>query len=209
MFPIRRHGEPCVCCDSRGASTMAHLVLKAEQRKLYGAFSAKGTGMPKSRYLDRGLNMKIKKAWTTALLAAAITGLAGVASAQECAVTVDSTDAMQFDTDVIVVNKSCEEFTVTLTHSGKLEENVMGHNWVLAKAADVQAIATDGMSAGLEDDYLKPDDERVIANTEIIGGGEKASVTFAVAQLKADQTYTFFCSFPGHWSIMKGTLSLK
>lgn len=149
--------------------------------------------------------MMIKRFVLPALVAA----FAGSAFAQECSVTVDSTDAMQFDKKSITVSKSCTEFTVNLTHSGKLAKNVMGHNWVLSKSDDVRAVASDGISAGLDKSYLKPGDERVIAFTDIIGGGEKTSVTFPVAQLKDGEDYTFFCSFPGHVAIMQGSLKLE
>lgn len=125
-----------------------------------------------------------------------------------CTIDIDSNDAMQFDTKSIEVPKTCKEFTLKLTHSGKLAKNVMGHNWVLAKTADFQAAATDGMSAGLDQDYVKPGDTRVIAHTKIIGAGESTSITIPLSKLEADGDYTFFCSFPGHWSLMKGTLKL-
>ncbi len=48
----------------------------------------------------------------------------------------------------------------------------------------------------------------MIAATKVIGGGESASVSFDVAKLQAGDAYTFFCSFPGHSSIMKGELTL-
>ncbi|MFI7855457.1 azurin [Pseudomonas promysalinigenes] len=129
--------------------------------------------------------------------------------AAECSVTVDSTDQMSFDTKDIVVDKSCKEFTVTLTHSGNLPKNVMGHNVVISKEADMQAIATDGLSAGIEKSYLKDGDERVIAHTKIIGANETDTLKFDVSKLAADQKYGFFCSFPGHISMMKGTVTLK
>ena len=129
--------------------------------------------------------------------------------AAECEVTVDSTDQMTFSTKAIEIDKSCKTFTVNLQHSGKLPKNVMGHNWVLSKTADAQAIAADGISAGVDKSYLKDGDPRVIAFTKIIGGGEKDSVTFDVAKLSADQQYQFFCSFPGHIGMMKGTVTLK
>lgn len=151
------------------------------------------------------LNTYIASAWLTLLL----TSFAGAASAQNCSVDIDSTDAMQYDKDVIVVDKGCKEFTVNLTHSGKLAKDVLGHNWVLSQAEDVQGVATDGMQAGLQNNYVKSGDERVIAYTEIIGGGEKTSVTFPVADLDPKTVYTFFCSFPGHWTTMRGTLSVK
>jgi len=34
-------------------------------------------------------------------------------------------------------------------------------------------------------------------------------VTFDVSKLKADEKYSFFCSFPGHISMMKGAVVLK
>jgi azurin len=129
--------------------------------------------------------------------------------AAECSVTVDSTDQMSFNTKEIVIDKSCKQFTVNLEHSGNLPKNVMGHNIVISKAADMQPIATEGLSAGIDKAYLKEGDERVIAHTKIIGAGEKDSVTFDVSKLAAGTDYGFFCSFPGHISMMKGTVVVK
>ena len=129
--------------------------------------------------------------------------------AAECKVDVDSTDQMSFNTKEITIDKSCKTFTVNLTHSGSLPKNVMGHNWVLSKSADMAGIATDGMAAGIDKNYLKEGDSRVIAHTKIIGSGEKDSVTFDVSKLTAGESYQFFCSFPGHNSMMKGAVVLK
>jgi azurin len=129
--------------------------------------------------------------------------------AAECKVTVDSTDQMSFDTKEISIDKSCKTFTVDLKHSGSLPKNVMGHNWVLSKTADMQPIATDGLGAGIDKNYLKEGDARIIAHTKIIGAGETDSVTFDVSKLAAGEAYGFFCSFPGHISMMKGTVTLK
>lgn len=125
-----------------------------------------------------------------------------------CSVDIEGNDAMQFNVKSIEVAKTCKQFTVNLKHPGTLAKNVMGHNWVLTKTADMQGAATDGMSAGLDKDYVKAGDTRVIAHTKVIGAGESTSVTFDVSKLAADGDYSFFCSFPGHWSIMKGTLKL-
>ncbi|WP_024596537.1 azurin [Pseudoalteromonas sp. AC163] len=95
-------------------------------------------------------------------------------------------------------------------HVGKLPANVMGHNWVLASEKNMQAIITDGNAAGLSNHYLKPNDTRVLAATDIIGGGGKsAQVTFNISALTAGTNYTYFCSFPGHYAMMKGTFTLK
>jgi azurin len=144
------------------------------------------------------------------LIAASLLTLAsGHLLAAECSVTVDSTDQMTFNTKAIEIDKTCKTFTVNLEHSGSLPKNVMGHNWVLSKTADAQPIATDGLSAGIDKQYLKEGDARVIAHTKIIGAGEKDSVEFDVSKLEAGQDYTFFCSFPGHIGMMKGAVTLK
>lgn len=144
------------------------------------------------------------------LVAASLLTLAsGHLLAAECSVTVDSTDQMSFNTKAIEIDKSCKEFTVNLEHSGSLPKNVMGHNLVISKEADMQPIATDGLSAGIDKDYLKADDARVIAHTKIIGAGEKDSLKIDVSKLDPNEKYGFFCSFPGHISMMKGTITLK
>ena len=126
----------------------------------------------------------------------------------ECTFDVEVGDSLVFNVDTIEAGADCSEVTINLTHTGSLPAAAMGHNWVLSTEADLQGIATDGMSAGLEGDYLPADDERVIAATKIIGGGESTSVTFSLEGLSADNSYTFFCSFPGHWGVMKGTFKV-
>ncbi|MEO6170994.1 MAG: azurin [Lysobacter sp.] len=146
------------------------------------------------------------------LSAAALFAIAGTlalpATAADCAVTVDSTDAMQFTTKTLQVPAACKAFKVTLKHVGKLPKTVMGHNFVLGKTADVAGINADGMKAGADAHYVKAGDPRVIAASKLIGGGESTTVTIPVAKLKAGQAYTYFCSFPGHAAIMKGSLTL-
>ncbi len=129
-------------------------------------------------------------------------------TAGNCAIEVGSNDQMRFDKDSITVPAACKEFTVTLKHTGKLPKAARGHNWVLTKTADLQPVATDAIAAGLANEYLKPGDARVLAATKMIGGGETTSVVVDVSKLKAGEDYSFFCSFPGHSSLMKGKLTL-
>src|SRR5690606_7670831 len=124
------------------------------------------------------------------MIAAVFAAAAAPAWAQQCEQTVQGNDAMQFDVKEIVVDKACKQFTVKLEHSGKLARNVMGHNWVLTREADFQATATDGSAAGLDNEYVKLGDDRVIAHTKVIGGGESDSVTFDVAKIQEGQNYT-------------------
>ena len=128
--------------------------------------------------------------------------------ANECELSISATDTMQFDKKQLSVPASCKEVTLTLAHSGQLPKSAMGHNWVLSKADDMQAIANEGMAAGAGNSYVKPEDPRVIAHTDIIGGGESTSITFSITDLDPNGDYRFFCSFPGHWAIMQGSFSI-
>ena len=143
------------------------------------------------------------------LVLGALAGFSSNAAAAECKATIDSTDAMQFTTKALTVPKSCKTFTVTLKHVGKLPATVMGHNLVLGKTADIAGIAADGMKAGAASQYVKPGDARVIASSKVIGGGQSTTVTIPVGKLKAGESYTYACTFPGHSSIMRGTLTVK
>ncbi len=142
-------------------------------------------------------------------LATVLTVLAVPAFAEDCAVTIEGTDLMTYNLSQIDVKKSCEKFTVNLKHVGTLPIQSMGHNWVLTKTEDYQAVAQEGTALGLEKNYVDDSDVRVLAHTKVIGGGEEASVTFDVSQLKEGQDYSYFCSFPGHYALMHGILKLE
>jgi azurin len=127
----------------------------------------------------------------------------------DCATEIEGNDAMQYNVGSITVPASCTEFKITLKHTGQLAVEVMGHNVVISKEADVQGVAGDGVSAGVAGGYLKADDARVVAKTELIGGGKTTSVSFPVSKIKDGGPYTFFCSFPGHAALMRGTISVQ
>lgn len=130
------------------------------------------------------------------------------ATVANCATQVEATDMMQFNVGAIAIPASCKTFRITLQHVGKLPVTAMGHDLVIARAADMQGIATDGMHAGAAANYLKPGDTRVIAHTRLIGGGQSDTVTVPVARLKSGGPFAFFCSFPGHSAVMKGSISV-
>ena len=143
-------------------------------------------------------------------IAAAIALLfAGSAVAANCSIDLDSNDAMKFDKATVTVSADCPEITINLTHSGKLPKTAMGHNVVVSPSDVWQAAAQDGMKAGPDAAYVTPGDARVIAHTQLVGGGESTSTTFPGSALTAGTAYTFYCSFPGHWALMKGELIVE
>lgn len=144
-----------------------------------------------------------KTIWALALLAVGSCCAAG-ASAKTCALEISSTDAMRYDVAELTADASCTEVSVTLVHRGKLAASIMGHNWVLAKVADVAAVTSNGIKAGAASDYVAAGDPGVIAHSKLIGGGQSTTVTFKTKGLAKGGDYRFFCSFPGHASLMKG-----
>lgn len=130
------------------------------------------------------------------------------AFADECNLVIEGTDQMSYSAKRMSAPASCETVKVTLKHTGSLAKDMMGHNWVLTKADDMQAIVKAGAAAGLDNNYLPEGDDRIIAATDVIGGGETTEVEFSNEGL-AGEKLTFFCSFPGHSGMMKGNFSIK
>lgn len=126
-------------------------------------------------------------------------------AAQNCTVKVAGNDAMQYDIKTATVSASCPKITIQLAHTGKLAANVMGHNVIVSQTADMGAVTAAAMQAGAAAGYV-PKDPKVIAETKTIGGGQATSTSFPGSKLKAGGDYSFYCSFPGHASMMKGTL---
>lgn len=147
------------------------------------------------------------KILSTSLLALALLGAAGMAQAAgNCNVTLKGDDAMKFDLKTATVSASCPTITIELIHTGKLPAAAMGHNVVISTTADVAGITRDALKAGVNNHYVPKGDARVIAASTLIGGGQKTTLSLPGKKLKAGGDYTFFCSFPGHSTLMKGAL---
>jgi len=145
------------------------------------------------------------------LLAAALIGanaflFAAPASAADkvCKLEITGNDLMQYDKKELKADADCTTIELTLKHIGKLPAASMGHNWVLAKTADITAVSNDGLSAGLPANYVKPGDKRVIAHTKVVGGGESDTIKIPASALKKGEDYSYECTFPGHSALMKG-----
>ncbi len=125
----------------------------------------------------------------------------GGAASAVATVEISGNDAMQFDLKDIKV-KAGQTVKLTLTHSGKLPKEAMGHNWVLLQqGVNMQEFAMAAMTA-VESDYVPASEAgKVIAHTQLIGGGESTTIEFPAPPAG---TYEFLCSFPGHSALMQG-----
>ncbi|MDX1470223.1 MAG: azurin [Flavobacteriaceae bacterium] len=116
--------------------------------------------------------------------------------------TITGNDLMQYNKDTLTA-KAGEKVKLTLTHVGKLDKQVMGHNVViLTQDANPEDFAAAAATAR-ENDYIPADmTDKIIAHTQMIGGGQSTSVEFTAPTEPG--TYEFFCSFPGHFQMMRG-----
>jgi azurin len=123
-------------------------------------------------------------------------------------VELTGSDNMKYNLSTIEA-KPGERLHVVLKSIGTAPKMAMAHNFVLLKeGADAQAFATAAMNAR-DTDFIPADQkDKIIAATALAGPGETVDVSFT-APSKAG-TYTFLCSFPGHFAVgMKGQLVVK
>ncbi|GAA4965258.1 azurin [Algibacter aquimarinus] len=115
-------------------------------------------------------------------------------------VVITGNDGMQFNKTEIKVEAG-KKIKITLRHIGKMDKNVMGHNFVLLKqGVNLMAFSNQAATAS-KNDYIPEGTQDVIAHTKMLGGGETAVIEF---DAPAVGTYEFLCSFPGHSGLMKG-----
>ena len=129
----------------------------------------------------------------------------GVAYADPCKITIEGNDQMQYSAHELAVPSECTDVEVTLRHAGKLSAKVMGHDWVLARDSDMSGIVNAALAAGAAHGYLPENDKRIVAATKLVGGGESTTVKFSTAALVQGARYVFFCTTPGHSTVMRGS----
>ena len=128
-----------------------------------------------------------------------------VAKEDTIKITLNSNDKMQYDLSEIDVYEG-QTVVLTLNHTGTMPKDAMGHNFVLLKKdTDMAKFGEEAAKFQKEGD-MPTDQSNIIAHTSLIGGGESDTVTFMAPE---KGTYDFLCSFPGHYSVMKGKFNVK
>ncbi len=122
-------------------------------------------------------------------------------------IAITANDSMQYNLKEIAAQPG-EVIRLKLSHTGKMPKAAMGHNWVLFKAmtsAEVNAVAIAcAKNAPL---YLPKDMSVVLAHTKLLGGGESDTIEVTVPTTPGE--YPYLCTFPGHFTMMKGKLIVK
>ncbi|MBO9683374.1 MAG: azurin [Flavisolibacter sp.] len=114
-------------------------------------------------------------------------------------VEITANDQLKFDKIEIHV-KANEPVSLTLKNIGTMPKESMGHNFVLLKdGTDLAAFATSAISAP---EHIPANNSAIVAHTKLLGPGESDTIEFTVPA----GTYTYICSFPGHYMSMTGVL---
>lgn len=121
-------------------------------------------------------------------------------------ITITGNDQMKFDKDEIRV-KAGQKVKLTLKHVGSMDKTVMGHNWtLLTKDADMAKVGQAAAEAA-DTDYIPAQyKDQIIVHTKMLGGGESDTIEFTAPEAG---TYTFMCTFPGHYALMHGKLIVE
>ena len=128
-----------------------------------------------------------------------------VAKQDTIKITLNGNDKMQYDLSEIDVYEG-QTIVLTLNHTGTMPAAAMGHNFVLLKqGTDLEKFEAEAAKAQ-KDGYIPTDTSEIIAHTKLIGGGESDTITFKAPE---KGTYDYMCSFPGHYSVMKGKFNVK
>ncbi len=124
-------------------------------------------------------------------------------------VTISGNDQMQFSIKEFEV-KAGEKVELEFKNIGSLPKIAMGHNLVILKKG-VSAIAFGGkaLRAGANSTNALPESvkEDVIAYTQLLGPGEVELVKFTAPSKPG--LHQFVCTFPGHYSMMRGIMVVK
>ena len=153
-----------------------------------------------------GNNKKPEEAAQTTEQPAATEAPATNQDAEAANVTLEATDQMTFNLKEIKV-KAGQTVNLTLKHVGQMDKKVMGHNFVLLKkGTDLSAFGEAAVAAGPANEYIPNGGADVIAHTKLLGGGETDTISFKAPE---PGTYEYICSYPGHFSLMRGVLIVE
>ena len=128
--------------------------------------------------------------------------------ASNCEIKIEGSDMMKYDVAEITLDTSCDQTKISIKHAGKLPINAMGHNIVIVEEKNLSKITQQiNFSLGVEKGYL-PESEDIIFISAMVGGGDTTDLEVDMSKLDKTRSYVFFCSFPGHWALMRGKIKI-
>lgn len=111
-------------------------------------------------------------------------------------------DEMKYAVESFTV-KTGQKVRVVMKNTATLE--AMVHNVVICKpGTETNDVGMAALQAGEAADYI-PQHEAILFHTALAKPGETTSVEFTAP---APGEYPYICTFPGHWSLMKGVMTV-
>ncbi len=130
------------------------------------------------------------------------------ALAEDVKLELTGNDQMQYSVKALEVTEG-QKVTLSFKHIGQLPVVAMGHNVVILKPGTELPAFAAKCAPAKDHGYIPQDEESkalIIAHTKMLGGGESDEITFTAP---APGAYPFLCTFPGHFAIMQGVLTVK
>lgn len=128
------------------------------------------------------------------------------ASSQSYEFTINATGNtmmdMTYDTREMKV-KAGSKVKVNLLNKGT--DGAMMHNIVFVKPGTEKEVAMEGISLK-DQNYFNSGNPNVIAGSAIAQPGGSVTLEFKAPE---PGTYTYICTYPGHWQKMQGTLIVE
>lgn len=129
-------------------------------------------------------------------------------SAQDAKIEITGNDQMQYNIKTFEVTEG-QKVVLSFKHIGQLPAVAMGHNVVILKTGTVVPSFATKCAPAKDTGYIPQDEEskkEMVAYTKMLGGGESDEITFTAP---AAGDYPFICTFPGHFAIMQGVMTVK
>ena len=121
-------------------------------------------------------------------------------------VQISGNDMMRYSKNKFTVGAG-QKVKLEFKNIGKLPKAAMGHNIIiLKKGIDVIGFCNEALKFPNEVYFPETKKDEVIACTKLLGPGE-SDIVYFVAPSKGD--YDFVCSFPGHFTLMKGKMTVE
>ncbi|MDB4491579.1 plastocyanin/azurin family copper-binding protein, partial [bacterium] len=114
-------------------------------------------------------------------------------------------EQLRYDTNHITVEAN-KPFEIVFEN-----DDLMPHNLIICQKGAKEALGTAALT--MTPDQLDregrayvPKSDKIIAATKMLEAGERARLP--IKALPPGE-YEYVCTFPGHWSVMSGTLSIR
>ena len=121
-------------------------------------------------------------------------------------VVIEGNDTMKFDKEAFTVEAG-KKVKLVFKNVGNLPKLAMGHNVViLKKGINVVEFATAALAASATEYIPEAKKDDIFAHTKMLGPKEETSIIFTAPE---PGKYDYICTFPGHFAVMKGVMTVK